>query len=760
MKPDLNKCLQLLEDNFSLVTVAGNKVPNFSWKVNQTEKLTKDEFSLRYNYSGGLKLKDGREMSATEGIGIITGYNNLEVLDIDLKVFATENERNEFFNEYIQFLKDNIYDFESKFVIVKTKNFGYHILYRCEKIVGNKKIAVLKGMTEAVIESRGIGGYVWIYDKFHQGNSYKDIKIITPEDRDLLWQCSAYYNYIKPDEIQQYQNIEINHKENDLKVWDDYNNRTSIFDLIRTEFTIIRKLNDKTIIKRNGAKSPHSGYIYENSKAMYLFTTGTIYPNETLLTPFAVYTHQKHNGNFSASAKDLYFQGYGSRIKPVEKFKITKKEIITPDSFPIEIYPESIQKYIIETQKTLNASVDYLGCSLLWVLSLCVGNTMKIEIKRGWVEAGVIWMAIVGHAGIGKSHNINAMINPLLDINQREIKQYAEQMKRYIEYEKLTKNEKKISEEIIEPEKRQFIVGDITIESFFDYHDQNKIGIGIYRDELSGWIKDLNKYRAGSDLETYLSCWSNQQINLTRKTAKSSFVAKAYVPILGGVQPSILANHYTSENKENGFIDRWLLCYPDLQVDYFNDGEIDEKLLYWYKDYIISLFNFIRDNWVVYDDYGNIRNYTCRFDTEARKEWVRIFNKITDLQNSETENEYLKSILPKQKSYIARFALLLNVLYAFDTGGVSSENVTKKAVLNAEKLSDYFIKMAKKNKIETMEDKEIKETIKRSGKITAKDQFEALYNTNKNINKTKLAQELSVSRQTINTWIKEIESVK
>jgi hypothetical protein len=762
MKTELSKCLQLLDGNFSLVTVSENKVPNYAWKKNQTEKLSKEEFELRYNYTGGITLKDGRKMEATSGIGIITGFEKLEVIDVDLKVFASEVERNDFFNEYISFLKDNIFDFENKFIIVRTRNFGYHILYRCEKITGNKKIAVLKGMTEAVIESRGIGGYVWIYDKFYQGNSYNDIKEISIEDRELLWQCSAYYNHISNIEvdIQKYKTIEIQQKENDLKVWDDYNERTSIFDLIRNEFTIIRKLNDKTIIRRNGAQSPHSGYIFDNSRAMYLFSTGTIYPNETLLTPFAVYTFQKHNGNYSAAAKDLYYQGYGSRMKPTEKFTVSKKEIIKTDSFPIDIFPESIQKYIYETQRTLNASIDYLGCSLLWVISLCVGNTMKIEIKKGWVEAGVIWMAIVGHAGIGKSHNINAMINPLLDVNLREIKQYSEQLKKYIEYEKLSKKEKQTTEEILEPEKTQFIVGDITIESFFDYHEQNKIGIGIYRDELSGWIKDLNKYRAGSDLETFLSCWSNQQINLTRKTAKSSFVPKAYVPIIGGVQPSILSMHYTSENKENGFIDRWLLCYPELQVERYNEEEISEKLLEWYKNYIISLFNNIRDNWVKFDDYGNIINYKCRFNEESKKEWIRIFNKITDLQNSENENEYLKSILPKQKSYVARFALLLNVLYCYDDGNTNPDYVTKKAILGAEKLSDYFIKMAKKNKIETMEQNEIKDTIKRSGKTNTYEQFEAIYKANKNINKTKIAEELSVSRQTITTWMKEIESVK
>ena len=78
-------------------------------------------------------------MPTTAGAGIVTGYNNLEVIDIDLKVFATVAERQQFWTELLSFLHDNIYDFEDKFIIVKTKNAGYHILYRCKNIVGNKK---------------------------------------------------------------------------------------------------------------------------------------------------------------------------------------------------------------------------------------------------------------------------------------------------------------------------------------------------------------------------------------------------------------------------------------------------------------------------------------------------------------------------------------------------------------------------------------------------------------------------------------------
>src|SRR5690606_19669227 len=99
----------------------------------------------------------------TKGIGIVTGFEDLEVIDIDLKVLSTAEEQREFWDEYYHLLKDNILDFEDKVAVYKTKNAGYHLLYKTKRVQGNLKIAKLKGHKEAIIESRGTGGYVFTY---------------------------------------------------------------------------------------------------------------------------------------------------------------------------------------------------------------------------------------------------------------------------------------------------------------------------------------------------------------------------------------------------------------------------------------------------------------------------------------------------------------------------------------------------------------------------------------------------------------------
>jgi hypothetical protein len=693
---------------------------------------------------------------------LVTGYNDLEVLDTDLKVFATLKEQNDFWNEYLSFLTDNIDDFDKKFAIYKTKNQGYHILYRCKKIEGNTKIAKLKGQKEAVIESRGKYGMVVIYENKVSKLSYSEIQLISERDRDIAWSISKTYNYIDETTIETPKVKQKTFDEAIIKPWDDYNQKVSIFDIVNDDVKVVRQLADKYIIKRIGSENPTSGSIFKSNGCMYLFSTGTIYPHEKLITPFIAYTYKFHNGDFSESAKEIYKQGYGTRIVKkqieVEKKdlpKINEKDLI----FPIDIFPEPIQSYILECNQTLDSSIDYMGCSMLWLISVVVGNSIQIEVKKGWNETATIWLAVVGKAGLGKTPSIHNIIKPLLSANNKEIKNYIKQSEKFEYYDKLSAKEKKEHEEIQKPVKTQFIANDITIEALVELHQENKNSIGVFKDELAGWFKDMNKYREGSDLEFWLSTWSGKAISLNRKTARSSFVDKPLVSVLGGIQPSILNAFYTEDNKDNGFMDRMLLSYPSLEIENWNDNEMNYDTIQWYYDSIISFYETIKHKVVEYDDDGDIKPKIAVIGQDAKKEWIRVFNEYTSIQNSDEENEYMKSMLPKQKSYLPRFALLINAFDSFFDIECKSNAlvISKESIIKAEKLSKYFIAMAKKIKVNSIETNEIKTIIQSNKNKSIKEQFIELYKVNPDLNKKEVAENLGVSLQMIYKYIKELK---
>jgi predicted HTH transcriptional regulator len=111
-------------------------------------------------------------------------------------------------------------------------------------------------------------------------------------------------------------------------------------------------------------------------------------------------------------------------------------------------------------------------------------------------------------------------------------------------------------------------------------------------------------------------------------------------------------------------------------------------------------------------------------------------------------------MLPKQKSYIPRFALILSCLHQVFDG---SFEINKELMLKSEMLSDYFISQAKKIKFDSIEKKEAKKLIEANKDKTKKEQALEILKANPKINKTELAEMLEVSRVQIYNYIKDVQ---
>ena len=107
---------------YSIIPCDETKKPIGKWKDYQKSKRTSDEI----------------ELLNCPKYGLVTGFNDLEVIDVDLKVIATVSEKKQWWDEYLAFLCDNIVDFMDKVVISRTQSGGYHILYKSKTIVGTR----------------------------------------------------------------------------------------------------------------------------------------------------------------------------------------------------------------------------------------------------------------------------------------------------------------------------------------------------------------------------------------------------------------------------------------------------------------------------------------------------------------------------------------------------------------------------------------------------------------------------------------------
>ena len=77
-------------------------------------------------------------------------------------------------------------------------------------------------------------------------------------------------------------------------------------------------------------------------------------------------------------------------------------------------------------------------------------------------------------------------------------------------------------------------------------------------------------------------------------------------------------------------------------------------------------------------------------------------------------------------------------------------------MLKAEKLSGYFVAMAKKLKLDIVQVNKLKSIAFEKGKLTEFEKYRAMVLMDQKLNKTEAAEVLNVSRQTLNRWDKKI----
>lgn len=743
IKRDLGFYQKLIQSNLSIIPIretAKSHKPNLSsWAKYKTEVV--DELELLRWYSD----------NETTSFGLVTGYNNLEAIDVDSKILPTKKDRDNFVNEYLELLDNHIDDFYKKFCIIKTQSGGYHILYKTNNVSNNTKIAKPKGHKEALIETRGNGGFVYIYEQI-AGLQYHEIDFISDEDKKMLWQISQTYNYEEPI-INEKLSKQVDINSDRLDVWTDYANKNSILSVCGDEFSITKRLKQQTLILRNGGESDKSGYIFDNGHKMFLFSTGTNYPAEQPLNAFDIYAIKYHNGDYSKAAKQAYSDGYGDRFEPQINVEPIEEIKTNDNSFPLEIFPNFFAHYINECSDKLNASVDFMGVATMYLSSVLVGNTFNVKIKNGWVDSSILWISVIGNAGVGKTPDLKLILKPLMNLNTEEIKRYNKKFKEFQKYEEMSKDDKSKHAEIKKPVKKQLLVDDITIEDLVDQCSKNPKGVGVFKDELAGFFKDMNKYRDGSDKERYLSAWSGDSIILNRKTAEDAYVEKPFIPILGGIQPSIFKQFQTEENHSNGFMDRMLFCDPKKVAKYPTDEELDSDLIDTYRDTIFNLRNKIDGEYCKEMD-GVIEPNVLELSKEAKKVFGKKHCELIDLMNSEHEVHYYQGMFAKQVTYIPRFALLIELLDRFMSDEVPTE-VSSSSIIKAIKLSDYFVNMAKVNKSESINSNKMSDVInKMRGKKTI-DIAKALVEHFPKQSKTKIAEALDISRTQLYRYLKD-----
>jgi len=355
--------------------------------------------------------------------------------------------------------------------------------------------------------------------------------------------------------------------------------------------------------------------------------------------------------------------------------------------FPVEVFPSPVQQVITATNENLNFPIDFIGASLLYAVSVAIGNTHRVEVKKGFQQSAVLYLAIVGRAGTSKSHPLSFALQPIVEQDKKTYRQYEQLRQDYEKTSRLTKTEreKQVIDEPIKPIWQKFLLSDFTPEALAEVHKFNKRGIGVYVDELAGWFKNFNRYSKGSEMEFWLSQWSGKPINIDRKTGEPVFIPLPFISVAGTIQKGILNELAKESRTQNGFIDRILFVIPDnVQKEYWSETDLPSVVSDSWENIISNLLNLS----VASDDTLNPSPEVLRFTPTAKKVLFEWQKENTD-QSNEAESEALSGIFSKMDMYVVRLALILEMM-RFACNESTKEAVSIEAVQGAVKLVEYF----------------------------------------------------------------------
>lgn len=336
--------------------------------------------------------------------------------------------------------------------------------------------------------------------------------------------------------------------------------------------------------------------------------------------------------------------------------------------FPVDALPSTVARFVNDGAKAIGCDPSYLALPVLTTLAAAIGDTHRLELKRGWGAPAILWSAIVGESGSAKSPAFR-LVNRIIQERQGKAHdRYAEASRAYerelVQYEKdlsyWKRQRSSTSDPPVKPEQpaaERFIISDTTVEALAPILSANARGVLLARDELAGWFGSFDRYssgKGGADESHWLSMFNGESLTVDRKTGspRTIYVPHALVSITGGIQPGILRRALTTQRRESGLAARFLFACPPRKPKSWTENDIDPSRLAEFSALLDRLYSMEADR----DDEGARRPYVVGLTGEARRVWIAYYQEHN--ATLATLNNDLAAAWSKLEEYAARFALI------------------------------------------------------------------------------------------------------
>jgi putative DNA primase/helicase len=380
-----------------------------------------------------------------------------------------------------------------------------------------------------------------------------------------------------------------------------------------------------------------------------------------------------------------------------------------------EMMPTPFRGWLSDIADRVGCPIEFPAVGAMTALGIVVGHRVVIRPKRhdDWSVTPNLWGAIVGRPGVLKTPALKESIRPLKRLEAEARVSHAQAMKQFMidlgvaqaqikaakkELEAAAKDKKKSTGDLeaiaksgasvqppAEPAVRRYTTSDATVEALGDLLKENPNGIAVVRDELTGWLRSLEKPAQGSAKSFYLEAWegAGTSFQYDRIGRGHILIPNCVVVVLEGIQPGPLRSFLRlvakGEEQDDGLISRFqLFVWPDIagtwkNVDRWPDTTAKNKAFEVFR--MLDGLDPMRSG-AVSDDAGGPSFF--RFSNPAQD----VFDSWRGcLENKKLrtldENPLIESHLAKYRKLMPALALEFHLTHIADgrgTGPVSLES--------------------------------------------------------------------------------------
>jgi hypothetical protein len=219
----------------------------------------------------------------------------------------------------------------------------------------------------------------------------------------------------------------------------------------------------------------------------------------------------------------------GKAVDSVDGVDGVSKELPNAAAFPVDALPKPCRRLVTEAAAAISCPPGFVALPMLVVLGSAIGNSRTIKLKEGWEEGATIYGAVVAEPGEKKTPAMKVAAEPAIRkqaaLREAYRKQQDEYKRECREYEVDKKEAARCNQPAPpppeEPIMERTLVEDTTVEALAVVLGGTPRGVFAMRDELTGWARSMNQYKAGgkgSDRQFWLSAWSNYPWYVDRKS--------------------------------------------------------------------------------------------------------------------------------------------------------------------------------------------------------------------------------------------------